>query len=173
MNRVASTGRTGLTRGALTLVLAAAVAACGSSTDPGPSGGGDTMTASIDGASFDAVTVQVRQGAPDTISFVGTTATTSSPVTQVSIALTDVTGPGTFTVDASAFPTNLALVTVTSAGVPSQWSTTQAAGPGSVTITSLTGNRATGTFQFVAEADPGTAATGQVSVTSGTFSISF
>lgn len=160
-------------RRALILLVAAAVAACGSSTEPGPSGGGDTMTASIDGAPFEAVLVEVRHGAPDTISVVGTTATTSSPVTQVSFALNDVTGPGTYTVDASALPTNLALVTITAGGLPSQWSTTQSAGPGSVTITSLTATGATGTFQFIAEADPGTSASGQVSVTSGTFSISF
>jgi hypothetical protein len=48
-----------------------------------------------------------------------------------------------------------------------------AAGPGSLTITSLTSDRVVGTFQFVAEPDPGTAATGQVSVTNGAFDVSF
>lgn len=157
----------------VTLALSVLLGACGDTTGPDGNGGGNTMTASIDGSSFEAVLVEVRPGAPDTISVVGTTSTAASPVTQLSLFIADVGGTGTYTVDATNFPAGLALVTVTDAGAVSQWSTTQAAGPGSVTITSLTANSATGTFQFTAEPDPGTAATGQVSVTSGTFSITF
>ena len=101
-----------------------------------------------------------------------TTSTSTSPVTHISCPVTGVSGSGTFPLDATSFPSTLALVTVTDAGTPSQWSTTNAAGPGTVTITQLTDRRVRGTFQFVADADPGTAASGQVSVTNGVFDVS-
>jgi hypothetical protein len=131
------------------------------------------MTATIDGASFEAVFINVGAGAPSTINVVGTSDASASTVTQVSIYVDGVTGPGTFPLDSGALPDGIALVTVTTASTPSQWSTTTSAGPGSVTITSLSASHATGTFQFVAEPDAGTAATGQISVTSGAFDISF
>ncbi len=153
-------------------VLALALVGCGESTGPDLAGD-DTMTASIDGAPFEAFLVEVAPGAPSTLNMVGTTNTASSPVTQVSLLVTGVSGPGTFALESSSFPSTLALVTVTAGSTPSQWSTTNAAGPGSLTITSLSTDRVVGTFQFVADPDPGTAATGQVSVTNGAFDVTF
>ena len=155
----------------IVLGLAVALSACGSSTEPDPSSGG-SMTALIDGSSFQAVTINDGGGDPSTLNIVGTTATSSSTVEQISLFVTGITGAGTFALDATSSPASLALVTITTGGTPSQWSTTSAAGPGSVTITTFTDSRAAGTFQFVADADAGTAASGQVSVTNGAFDIS-
>ncbi len=151
--------------------LLAVAAACSDPLLLDRNPGSDTMTALIDGVAFAAVTVEPGSGGPATVNFVGTTSTATSPVTQISILVTGVSGSGTFALDATTYPATLALVTVTDAGTPSQWSTTNASGPGSITITQLTTTRVRGTFQFVAEADPGTAASGQVSVTNGAFDV--
>lgn len=150
------------------------LAGCGSDGDSGTEPDGQassSMSAVIDGDPFSASTVGQAQADQGTLSFVGTTATDVSPVTQVSIHVEGVTGTGTYSLGDADFPTNLALVTVTAGATPSQWSTRVLPGSGSVTVTTLTTTRVVGTFQFTAGPDAGTAATGSVSVTAGAFDL--
>jgi hypothetical protein len=97
--------------------------------------------------------------------------TTSSPITAISISVTNVTGPGTFQLTPN-FAGTFGQVVVTSGSTAQAWSTVVAPGTGSITFTTLSSTRAVGTFSFTAQAGSG-GATGQKAVTNGTFDVTF
>lgn len=156
------------------LALSAAVAliACGSdSTGPG-GGGGGTMTATIDGGNFaprsDDVEVHFNGGVLN----ISGTATSGNTTTTITLNVLNVVGAGTFPLN----PNNAAQygeIIQSQGGAASGWTTTLSPGTGSVVLTSLSGSRIEGTFQFTGQFKPGTAATGQKSVTTGSFSVQY
>ena len=82
-----------------------------------------------------------------------------------------VTATGTYDLNPSALPNNLATLTLVEGTTASVWTTALSPATGSITLTTLTADRVAGTFQFTGQAGPGTPATGQKSVTSGSFDI--
>lgn len=160
---------------ALAAVVALSLGACGSDTGTGSGGSAtSTMSATVDGEAFAPPTtaiVATRNG--NAISFTGTH-TVGNTTTTVTLVLPNVTAPGTLILNPT-FASQFGRVTRSqgSAGTTAAWSTVLSPGTGSVTITQLAALRVTGTFQFTGQFDPTTAATGQLSVTSGTFDIRF
>lgn len=146
----------------LALLAFAFVMACGDDGGDPPVGAG-RMTASIDGTAFSGtLAVQAtRSGTLLSISAVG------SSSRQLSLNLTGVTATGTIAIGAGS----------TSMGQYSSgtqtWVSSLAGGSGSVVLTTLTTTHATGTFSFTAIPSTSTGATGNKSVTSGTFDVTF
>jgi hypothetical protein len=143
---------------ALLLVFATA---CGDSvTDPGDPENG-TMTATVDGASWSAIQIQgVSSGT--LISLAGSDA----DLVSIGFAVQS-TGPGTYSIGPGQ---------VTSAnigeGSATLWTAGSIQGSGTVTLTTVTDNRAIGTFEFVAELAQGSG-TPTRTVTNGTFDVTF
>lgn len=157
--------------------LLLAVTACGDDGPTGPGGGGgNDMEATVGGVAFN----------PPSLSVQGTFTTTQNTVvlagvhtsggitTSINIVVVGaVEGtPIQFTPTSGG---TLATVTTTNGQVAgtSTWTTALSPGNGSITFTELDADHAQGTFQFTGQAGPGTAATGQKTVTSGTFDIDF
>jgi len=139
---------------------AAPVLAC-SDNGAGPNGNG-TVTAKIDGASWEA-TAEVQA---TYISFVLSIGGLDSQARQIVISIPNVEVTGTF-----SFAGAQAAVGVVTFGAQS-WSTAIAGGGGTVTISTLSGSHAVGVFNFTAPASTG-GATGTKSVTSGTFDVRY
>lgn len=158
----------------LMLLTVLALAACGSSST-GLDGDLDenVMTATVDGVGFTADDVQVNSATGGSLSFAGSTPLTASPVRTISLAVQTFIGPGTYDLGPATASTAATYTSTPSGAAPSQWSTQGAEATGSITITTYTSSIVAGTFQFNGTADAGTAATGTVSVTSGTFALSY
>jgi hypothetical protein len=159
---------------ALTVTAALALAACGSDGPTGSGGNTSTMSATVGGENFAPPSTAIivnRTG--NAITFSGEH-TVGNTTTTVTIALPNVTVPGTLTLSPN-FASQFGRVTRSagSASTTGAWSTVLSPGNGSVTITQLAASRVAGTFQFTGQFDPTTTATGQLSVTSGTFDIRF
>jgi hypothetical protein len=158
---------------ALATLLAFSLAACGEDDPTGPDGGGNnTFSASVDGQSMNVSGAAVTAARNGNVLAIGATQTSGGTTTLVTITLTDVTGTGTFQLNPN-FAGQFGQVTRSGGGTNSSWTTVLAPGTGSVTITNYAADRITGTFQFTGQAAPGTAATGQLSVTSGNFDLRF
>lgn len=156
------------------LALALALVACGSSsTGLDDELDENVMTANVGGVAFTAVDVQVSSAGGGSLSFVGNTSLTESPVLSISIAVNAFVGPGTYDLGPSTASTAATYTSTPSGGPPSQWSTQGAEATGTITISTYTSSIVAGTFQFTGTADAGTAATGTVSVTSGTFALGY
>ena len=155
---------------ALATALAFAVAACGDDGPTGPGGGSKSMSATIDGADVTFPSTGVTAVYTNNVLQIGGT-TVTNPVRQVNISLNGITATGTYNLNPAALPNNLATVTIVSGGSASVWTTALSPATGSITLTTLSGDRVAGTFQFTGQAGPGTPATGQKSVTSGSFDI--
>jgi hypothetical protein len=139
---------------------AATVLAC-SDNGAGPNGNG-TITAKIDGVSWNAsAEVQATY-----IAYVLAIGGLDSQARTVVLSIPSVMGTGTFALTAG----QPAFATVTFGA--QTWSSALTGGTGSVTISTLTGSHAIGTFNFTAPANTG-GATGTKVVTSGTFDVRY
>lgn len=152
------------------VVIGLASSACGSSgtstLDPNLGGflTNGTFKATINGAAWSPIgTVIVsRVGG-------GLTMAASSTTYVMSIVVLGVSGPGTFTLNASVHNGSHAAVSSTGQG---GWDTGNNGGTGSVVVTTLTSNHVVGTFTF--DAPPNGTSTGSaLHVTSGTFDVTF
>ena len=155
---------------ALVAALAFTVAACGDDGPTGPDGGGSEMAATIDGTNVTFPSLGIQGVYTQNVLQIGGT-TTTNPVRQINISLNGVTATGTYDLNPSALPNNLATLTLVEGTTASVWTTALSPATGSITLTTLTADRVAGTFQFTGQAGPGTPATGQKSVTSGSFDI--
>lgn len=170
------------TRGRMVVAVAVAVAVvglwgCGSdSTSPGtgplPVGTG-AMAARIAGSSWNATQVIAVRGQDGTIGVSGTDVSTYNVGFHVkgnatgSYPIPDCTGPG-----GSDTGTNEGAVTRWPAAGSGVWGS-DCSHRGSVTITSITADGVSGTFNFELAAASGSGATGGLSVSAGTFSAKF
>ena len=157
---------------AFATLAAVAVAACGSDTGTGPGGATSSLSATVDGENFQPPSTAItatRNG--NAISFTGTH-TVGNTTTTVTIVLPNVSATGTLILNPT-FASQFGRVTRSDGSGSQAWSTVLSPGNGTVTITQLAASRVTGTFQFTGQFDPTTSATGQLSVTSGTFDIRF
>jgi hypothetical protein len=146
------------------LSLLTITAACGGD-DPADIDDGDlpngSISARIDGSNWRAsaaITASFRQGI---FAVAGTDGTNT-----VGFAVAT-TAPGTFTIAATANVN--ALLTVT--GSTTGWQAVGTTGSGSLTISTLTANSASGTFSFVLAPLGGTG--GNKNVSNGTFNVTF
>jgi uncharacterized protein DUF6252 len=147
-----------------------AASGCGSSgtstLDPNLGGflTNGTFKATINGAAWSPIgTVIVSRLAG------GLTLSATSTTYVMSIVVLNVTGPGTFTLNASVHNGSHAAVSAAGQGA---WETGNAGGTGSVVVTTLTSNHAVGTFTFDAPPN-GTSTSSTLHVTSGTFDLTF
>ncbi len=139
---------------------AATVLAC-SDNGAGPNGNG-TISATIDGASWTAsAEVQATY-----IAYVLAIGGLDSQARSIVISIPNVMGTGSFALAAG----QPAYATVTFG--TQTWSTALTGGTGSVTLSTLSGSHAIGTFSFTAPANTG-GATGTKVVTSGTFDVRY
>ncbi|MGV3710918.1 MAG: hypothetical protein ACO1Q7_18995 [Gemmatimonas sp.] len=146
----------------LALLAFALVMACGDDGGDPPVGAG-RVEAKIDNVDFSGtLAVQAtRSGNLLSIGAVG------SNTRQINLNLVGVTTTGTIQIGAG----NLSVGTVTVG--TSAWTSTLTGGTGSVTLTTLSSTRAIGTFSFTALPATNTGATGNKSVTNGSFDVSF
>ncbi len=153
----------------MALVASLAVVACGSSsTGPGNGGPGGTMTASVTGASFNPPSTTVAASyANQVLTVQGST--TTSPITAITINVLNVTGKDTYQLNPN-FTGTFGQVAITNGSAVQVWTTALSPGTGFITLTTLTSTRVAGSFTFTAQSASG-GATGQKSVTSGTFDI--
>jgi hypothetical protein len=129
------------------------------------------MQATVQGAVFAPTSLTIGASYASGV-FTIQGSTTTSPYVAVQLNVTNVTGPGTFQLN-PGFVGDFGQVTITEGSDVSTWTTVLSPGTGSITFSTLTATSAQGTFQFTGQAAPGTSATGQKSVTSGTFSVTF
>ena len=143
----------------------AGLAACGSTTQPsGPSNG--TMTAQIDGAGWAANTIVATY--PSGILAIAGTDTQGR---TIGFAVGPTTTPGTYPVAlTSGVNASLAIIVGSTA---QSWQAVQNSGSGSVTLTAISANRATGIFQFTVVPVAGTGAAGTRSITQGAFDVTY
>lgn len=158
-----------MTSGSRLLILAIAImfgtaSDCDNKTT-GPTTGG-TMTASVDGAFWDAsrrITATYTNGA------LSITGESNNDITITISALPN--GPGTYIIEG-----------VNGAGLsfllaqkpdPQTWQAYPLYGSGTLQISVLSDRRAAGTFNFAALPTVGTTASGTKTVTSGTFDVAF
>jgi len=152
------------------------------SPSPGiPSNG--SVTASIGGQSFTSTGVKgsvmdvMQPGKdPKVARILSVGASNQDFILSISVTMTD--GPGTYDVELKMNPdpkqpprgtaTGMLMDNRTHGG----WAANVATGRGTVTVTSLSSNSASGSFNLVLDATPGTPASGSRSV-SGTFNIKF
>ncbi len=157
----------------LAVIAALIVAGCGGNTGtgPGPTSHG-TMSATVDGSSWSPPGTQIQASYGNNILAVA--GTVNGTVTrQINLTVAGVAGVGTYDLG-PANVSGLALLTLTSGTSSiSTWTTALSPATGSLTVTALDGTGAAGTFLFTGQAAPGTAATGQLSVTSGSFNVTF
>ena len=156
---------------ALILVAAATLAACSGGSDGGPASPSQnqntsksTMSARIDGAQWTAANVGVtaRNGALIVAGGSTTGIGVGFGVSMIQGTGTQTFGPG---------QTSAANASVTSTTM--SWGANSFQGSGSVTITTLTANRATGTFAFSAPALIAGSTPSPRVVTAGVFDVTF
>lgn len=160
-------------RGTCAALAALLLVACGDSgTGPIGGGSGGTITATVDGSSFTPAATDVDASYAGGAFAFGASQTSGSTTRTMQVNLIGVTAPGTYTLSPTT-PGNIAVLTITTGLTPSTWTTALSPGSGTIQVTTLTATRATGTFSFTGQFSPGTAATGQKSVTAGQFDVSF
>ena len=132
---------------------------------PNDSTGTGSMSANIDGSNFSASgkgAVTTSTATAGSFSIVGT----ASNGGRLSINAVGVKSAGTYSMSASGSASG------TYAVGTSTWLSTISGGSGSIVFTTLTSTHATGTFSFTGAPVVGTSASGNKSVTSGTFDVS-
>lgn len=152
------------------VVIGLTSSACGSSgsstVDPNLGGllTNGTFKATINGGAWSPIgTVVVsRVGG-------GLTMAATSTSYVMSIVVLNVSGPGSFTLNASVHNGSHAAVSSTG---QSGWDTGNNGGTGTVVVTTLTSNHVVGTFTFDAPPN-GTSTASALHVTSGTFDVTF
>lgn len=154
-------------------VMALAVAGC-SEDGTGPDGGtNNSMEGSIQGeGTWDppATAVQVAR-VGNTLS-VSASHTVGAKTTVVSFFLLDATVEDDYPLNPTLVG-QFGQISITNGSTLSTWSTVLAPATGNVELTTLTATRAAGNFTFTGQASPGSAATGQKTVTSGQFDVEF
>ncbi len=143
---------------ALVLMLCLGVAACGDDDPTNPLAGAmnGTMTATIDGAPWSAVSIQANRGS-------GFLTIAGSDIEPLGIGFTiQEAGPGTYPLG----PTEITSANVTN--LSSAWT----AASGQIVYTTIEANHVVGTFQFTAPLTVGSGAAERV-VTSGAFDVTF
>ena len=157
--------------------LALAASACGGDDGTGPSEGGNSMSASLNGTAFQppAIAVQGAYVAQQGLVTISGSRTTAGATTMVTITINGTDGPGTYQISPNFAGTFGQVVKLQGVDVNAQqtWTTVVAGGNGSVTFTKLDASGATGTFSFDANPAPGNAATGEMKVMSGKFNVKF
>ena len=157
-------------------VATLAALACGGADDDngnptGPPGGGatnGTFTAQISGASWSATgTITVSRQQPNFIGIAGTGFAGGTAYALV-LGIGNAPGPGTHSLDVYNGGDGSSL---TIGGQTTGWSTAFQGGGGTVTITTLTSNRVTGTFSGTLL--PSSGSGGNLVVTNGTFDVTF
>ena len=161
---------------ALATALALTVAACGDDGPTGPNGGGNDMEATVGGVAFNppSLSVQATFSTTQNTFVLGGAHTSSGITTSINLVVIGADEGETIEFTPTSGGT-LATVTTTNGqiGGTSTWTTALSPGEGSITFTELDSEGAKGTFQFTGQSGPGTAATGQKTVTSGTFEVEF
>lgn len=143
------------------------IAACGGD-DPSPSGPGSTvgpMSAAINGTGWTATTASAVAAGSGGLMITGTRLTT--PNYTLSFTLSNIGGVGVYAlgVGVNMFGGRVIASSPTLGG----WSTPLSGAAGEINITALTAARVAGTFAFVATPQAG--ATGNLTVTSGSFDV--
>lgn len=169
-------------RNALVFLLIPALACSGGgggSTGPVStgSGGQGTFTAVIDGANWASTTNQTTtstgaSAVPGTIVITGTQLVSATNYTTLTINLGYLSGPGTYPLGVNPGTTaggTGQVIGPQSGSAIGDWSTNLTGSAGSLTVTSLTSTRITGTFQFTAPPQSFTQTTGTRVVTNGAF----
>jgi hypothetical protein len=136
---------------------------------PPPPGGAGSFTAKIDGQSWAATSSVLFAGshvAPGAYTF-GGTYMTGTVSRAISITLLNVPGPGTYPLGTGAGVAGGIGIYADQTG---GWATPLNGRSGTITLTTLSDTRATGTVSFVAQANAG-GATGSRTVTDGSFDI--
>lgn len=144
------------------LLLLMAGAACGGdaiTNSPLPNG---SVSARVDGQQWTA-TLSVQVNHANSILAFGA----SGDGITIGMAMPTATGPATHVIG----PGSPANANLTDGAVT--WAATPAIGGGTITLTSLTSTRATGTFSFTAESSSGTASPATRQVTQGMFDLTF
>ncbi|GAB4327484.1 MAG: hypothetical protein Kow00127_20270 [Bacteroidales bacterium] len=143
---------------------------CSKDESTEPDNGGNTnntsgtMTLNSDGASWSAGLAVVATNSGGIITVTGS----DNSAHQCQIAVSNVTGPGTFTLGASMTNPNYGRWT-TGLGQNDTYTTMLGQGEGEVVITSLSAASVAGTFHFSAKNGAGT----MVTISSGEFNASF
>ena len=134
------------------------------------------MEATVGGVAFNppSLAVQGTYTTTQNLVVIGGAHTSGGTTTSINIAVLGAEEGATIQFTPTSGGT-IATVTTTNGQVAgtSTWTTALSPGNGSITFTELDAEGAKGTFQFTGQAGPGTAATGQKTVTSGTFDIEF
>ncbi len=151
----------------------------GSSTGPG-GGGGSGLTATIDGNAWAAAALTISAGAmagiPGGILVLGSQ-NANGLVTSINITLQNVRGPGTYDLgvgpDVYGGTASVGEGTAGSGGNSNSWITPLNGVAGTVTITTLSGGRIVGSFQYTAVPGHNSTATGTRTVTNGQFDLPF
>lgn len=161
-----------IVRIAFAAAVAAAVACGGDSTGPGGgTGSGDSrMTARIDGAQWASDAIYVESGVQSVVPglyVISGTRVTGSTATGITITLSDIKGPGTYPLGTGGGVSGGSGIVVES---PAGWGTPLSGAAGTITITTLTSSRISGTFEFTAVASTG-GATGTRVVSDGRFDL--
>jgi hypothetical protein len=141
-----------------------ALTACGGSdapSNPSPNTlSNGFLSASINGASFNATSARVVTDGRGLVSIGGGNASGQT----IGFAWVN-TGTGTYNIGGATIATH------TFQG--NTWSASSAQGSGSITLTTSTANRVGGTFSFVLQADGPSGATGTRNITQGRFDLTF
>ncbi len=151
----------------LILTATLLLSACGGDSSTGPEDGAalenGSMSARIDGAAWTATSALAVSYEGGILAFAGSDDTQ----TTVGIGLIP-DGPGSYPMGPDQ-PTNADLTF----GGGKSWGASPFLGSGSVTLTSMSEHRATGTFAFTADPVESTGAAGTKVVTEGTFDVNF
>lgn len=146
----------------LSLLLVAFVApACSSSDDPaGPDDAGGTISATVDGAAWSADALAMNNGF-----LFGVEGTADGIRIALSVNLTEHTLPGTVDLRSGSTGAQIGEGGET-------WYAVGSGGSGTLTVQTLTAERATGTFSFTG-AGVGGSATGTRTIVNGSFDVRF
>lgn len=139
----------------------------GDSTEPDLTLPGGSMSARIDGSPWQATALVHASRVQNSLT-VGGGGTMGGQAVAIAISAMVPDGPGTYTFGPGVNGNAIVGVDQTAS-----WMASATMGSGSVTITTLDGNRVAGTFAFTAVAVAGGDATGTRTVTEGQFDILF
>jgi hypothetical protein len=171
------------------LALLVTAAACSSDSNPAGSDGSSNNSGGSNGSS--SVTNCTTQSNPCMTALIDGTAftsiTTASGIGSYSGGLLAAGGgDANYSLAFALFASNTGSYTIPGNGVnlgknailssarsAASWSASQAGGSGTVTVTSLTSTTVAGTFSFTVIPTAGTGATGNHSITNGTFLVRF
>ena len=126
---------------------------------------GGSIACTIDGVSWtsDATTIVAFMNS-SLLGVAGSEHPLPNPGRSVNLSVTNVTGPGTYSVANG-------LQAIVAIGSNEEWVAGPAMGSGTITITTVTASHAKGTFSFVADALTNTSAIGTKTVTAGAFDV--